>query len=134
MPTPFSATVPHHWLPRFIGHNIWFRPDGVGDCDWYELIDVCITNSQLKGWVIHAGQAKSGNLAQKTTVQDVPQDECVERIINDCKNTYQWWEWQPPHGKCPPDIPLRDTHWRPANHPITLSPASLSDDGALFTL
>lgn len=125
--TQFQATVPHYWLRRFIGHKIWFRPDGVADCDWCELIDVSIINQQVKGWVWHRGQLKSGNLAQKTTVLGVPQDECIE-------HTYRHWEWQPPAGKCPPDIPVRDPNWRPNGHPITVTPAPAGNDGALFTL
>lgn len=136
--TQFQATVPHYWIRRFIGHRIWFRPDGVADCEWRELIDVSIQptkwGSLVRGWVWHNGQLKSGNLAQKTTVLDVPKEECIERVIKEGKREYRWWEWQPPEGKCPPDIPVREPDWRPKGYPVTVTPAAPSEDGALFNL
>ena len=130
----FQATVPVQWLPKFTGHRIWFKPDGVADCDWRELIDVSIINRQIKGWVWHNGQLKSGNLAQKTTVFGIPPEECIKRVSEEGNREYHWWEWQPPAGKCTPDIPVRDPNWRPNGHPITVTPAPAGDDGALFTL
>lgn len=128
------ASVPYYWLGKFLGHKIWFRPEGVADCDWRELIDLCIMNGQIKGWVWHDGQLKSGNLAKLTTVQDVPLNECTEQVYHERTQTYRTWEWQPPEGKCPPDIPVREPDWRPKGHPITVTPAPAGDDGALFTL
>lgn len=130
----FSASVPFPWLPRFIGYKIWFRPDKVGECDWRELVEVGLVGGVKTGWSWHQGQLKPGTVAQKTTVQNVPKSECVQRTIHERGHTYTWWEWQPPQNQCPHDMPIHDRGYTPRGHPVTVTPAEPGADGALFTL
>lgn len=130
----FTAVVPFPWLPKFLGYKIWFRPDKVADCDWRELVEVGLVGGVKTGWTWHNGQLKSGTVAQMTTVKGIPQSECEKRTITDRGRTYSWWEWQPPQGALPPDMPIHDRGYTPRGYPIEVTPAPAGNDGALFTL
>lgn len=139
--TEFDATVPVQWLPKFIGHPLWSRPDGVSETtppDFYELVACSEIDTgrppgrygyYKRAWVRHNGIVSPAALPSSCTMRGIPQEECTERIIRERGEEYRWWEWNPPEAE-PPKWELHPDGWNPA---LTAVVAPVGDDGALFT-
>lgn len=100
-----TATVPVEWLGHFVLHHVWVRPPN-SQADYYQLIDVVIDETGRRNMVVHVGGVKKHALcAQKITVKGVLKSYCKQVKVGEG----EWWEWEPPQDRQPPEWPHAKT-------------------------
>lgn len=142
---PVNASVPNGWLPKFIGHRIWSRPEKKPGsiAEWVELLDVWEEETtdpaypyRFHAWIWWRGKAWSALLAQVVYVEGVPQSDCTPFVRARDGEDVTHWTWTAPFDD-PPQWPRHPKGWepeQPADKPGEAFPTVDSDIGDQFAL
>lgn len=127
-----DASVPREYLPLFIGHKVWTRPQskGHGEAMFHQLLDVWQVDRpgdypEYLMWCLVGERAMACSPAHLMYVQGVESSLCSLSQVETRFGLKPWWEFKPA-GETPP-MPVYPLGWRPKQPTIIPSEIPLDD-------